>query len=109
MADLTTKRLVDKIDYDATYKNCITGISLEKGAVPMYFGNDRQAIEVALDSIGLTSSQMSKVVRIKNTTHLDIVAVSEVYLDALHQRNDVDILGDPEPMQFDRHDNLLPL
>ena len=109
LADLTTKRLVDKIDYDVTYKNCITGISLEKGAVPMYFENDRQAIEVALDSIGLTSSQMSKVVRIKNTLRLDIVGVSEAYLDELHQRNDVEILGDPEPMQFDRHNNLLPL
>jgi len=104
LADLTTKRLVDKIDYDVTYKNCITGISLEKGAV-----NDRQAIEVALDSIGLTSSPKSKVVRIKNTLRLDIVAVSEAYLDELHQRNDVEILGDPEPMQFDRLNNLLPL
>ena len=109
LADLTTKRLVDKIDYDVTYKNCITGISLEKGAVPMYFENDRQAIEVALDSIGLTSSPKSKVVRIKNTLRLDIVGVSEAYLDELHQRNDVEILGDPEPMQFDRHHNLLPL
>jgi hypothetical protein len=109
LADLTTKRLVDKIDYDVTYKNCITGISLEKGAVPMYFENDRQAIEVALDSIGLTSSPKSKVVRIKNTLRLDIVGVSEAYLDELHQRNDVEILGDPEPMQFDRHNNLLPL
>jgi len=109
LADLTTQRLVDKIDYDVTYKNCITGISLEKGAVPMYFENDRQAIEVALDSIGLTSSPKSKVVRIKNTLRLDIVAVSEAYLDELHQRNDVEILGDPEPMQFDRLNNLLPL
>ncbi len=109
LADLTTKRLVDKIDYDATYKNCITGISLEKGAVPMHFDNDRQAIEVALDSIGLTSSQKSKVVRIKNTLQLDMVGVSEAYLDELHKRDDMEILGDPEPMKFDRHNNLLPL
>jgi hypothetical protein len=109
LVDLTTKRLVDKIDYDVTYKNCITGISLEKGAVPMNFETDRQAIEVALDSIGLTSSQLSKIVRIKNTLCLDIVEVSEAYLDALHPRDDVEILGNPEPMQFDRQNNLLPL
>ena len=109
LADITTKRLVDKIDYDATYKNCITGISLEKGAVPMYFKNDRQAIEVALDSIGLIPAQMSKIVRIKNTLRLDIVGVSEAYLDELHQRDDLEILGDPEPFMFDHNDNLLPL
>jgi uncharacterized protein (DUF362 family) len=109
LADLTTKRLVDKIDYAATYKNCITGISLEKGAVPMHYGNDRQAIEVALDSIGLISPPLSKIVRIQNTLQLDIVGVSEIYIDELHHRNDVDILTEIEPMGFDRHNNLLPL
>ena len=109
LADLTTKRLVDKIDYAATYKNCITGISLEKGAVPMHFEHDRQAIEVALDSIGLISPRMSKIVRIKNTLRLDIVGVSEVYMDELHNRNDVDILTEIEPMGFDRQNNLLAL
>ena len=78
LADLTTKRLVDKIDYDVTYKNCITGISLEKGAVPVYFENDRQSIEVALETIGPVHPAMSKVVRIKNTLHLDIVGFGHV-------------------------------
>ncbi len=109
LADLTTQRLVDKIDYEVTYKNCITGISLEKGAVPMHFGNDRQAIEVALDSIGLISPRMSKIVRIHNTLRLDIVGVSEVYMDELHNRSDVDILTEIEPMGFDRQNNLLAL
>jgi len=109
LADLTTKRLVDKIDYAATYKNCITGISLEKGAVPMYFEDDRQAIEVALDSIGLISPRRSKIVRIQNTLRLDVVGVSEIYLNELHHRRDVDILTEMEPMGFDRQDNLLSL
>ncbi|MBW2707166.1 MAG: DUF2088 domain-containing protein [Deltaproteobacteria bacterium] len=109
LADLTTKRLVDKIDYAATYKNCITGISLEKGAVPMYFEDDRQAIEVALDSIGLISPRRSKIVRIQNTLRLDVVGVSEIYLNELHHRSDVDILTEIESMGFDRQDNLLSL
>jgi len=109
LADITTQRLVDKIDYGVTYKNCITALSLEKGAVPMYFGNDRQAIEVALDSIGLIPSRMSKIVRIKNTLRLEIVGVSEAYMEELHQRKDVEILRGPEPMEFDSKNNLLPL
>jgi len=109
LVDVTTKRLVDKIDYGITYKNCITALSLEKGAVPMYFGNDRQAIEVALDSIGLIPSGTSKIVRIKNTLRLDIAGVSEACLDELRQRSDVEILREPAPMAFDRDNNLLPL
>ena len=109
LADITTQRLVDKIDYAATYKNCITGTSLEKGAVPMYFGNDRQAIEVALESIGLIPSAMSKIVRIQNTLRLEILEVSEAYIPELHPRNDVKIIKGPELMEFDSNNNLLAL
>ena len=109
LADLTTKRLVDKIDYDVTYKNCITGISLEKGAVPIHFENDRRAIEVALDTIGSLPASLAKIVRIINTLRLDVVAVSEAYGEVLHQKKELEILEKPRPMEFDHSNNLLPL
>ena len=79
LADLTTKRLVDKINYQATYMNCITGISIEKAAVPMFFETDQECIRTALGSVGLTPPEKSRIVRIKNTLHVDEVEVSEVY------------------------------
>ena len=109
LADLTTKRLVDKIDYDATYKNCITGISPEKAAVPMHFETDRKAIEVGLGSMGLIGPEKSRTVRIKNTSRLEIVEVSEAYAEELRQRSDLEILGQPRPMKFDDEDNLIAL
>jgi hypothetical protein len=107
LADITTQRLVDKIDYDATYKNCITGISLEKAAVPMHFKNDRKAIEVGLGSMGLIPPEKSKIVRIKNTNRLETVQVSEAFADELQQRSDLEILGEPQSMEFEDNDNLL--
>jgi hypothetical protein len=106
LVDITTKRLVDKIDYRATYMNAITGISLEKAAVPMHFATDREAIEVALGSIGLVPPEKSKIVRIKNTLHLDEVEVSEIYGKEVRQRPDLEILEGPGPMTFDRDGNL---
>jgi len=108
LTDLTTQRLVDKIDYAATYKNCITAISLEKAAVPMHFETDRQAIEVGLGSMGLIPPEASKIVRIKNTSSLEMVEVSEAYAVELKQRTDLEIIGQPQPMVFDKADNLLP-
>ena len=108
LTDLTTQRLVDKIDYAATYKNCITAISLEKAAVPMHFETDRQAIEVGLGSMGLIPPEASKIVRIKNTSRLEMVEVSEAYAVELKQRTDLEIIGHPQPMVFDKADNLLP-
>ena len=109
LADLTTKRLVDKINYQATYMNCITGISIEKAAVPMHFETDQEAIQVALGSVGLTPPEKSRIVRIKNTLHVDEVEVSEVYREELGKRADLEILEGPEPMAFDRQGNLPPL
>lgn len=109
LADLTTKRLVEKINYPATYMNCITGISIEKAAIPMYFETDQEAIRVALGSAGLTPPEKSRIVRIKNTLQLDEVEVSEVYEKEFSQRSDLEILEGPYPMGFDSKGNLLIL
>jgi len=109
LADLTTKRLVDKINYQATYMNCITGISIEKAAVPMHFVTDQEAVRVALGSIGLIAPEKSKIVRIKNTLHVDEVEVSEVYREELGQRSDLEVLEGPQPMPFDPKGDLSPL
>jgi len=109
LADLTTKRLVDKIDYQAMYMNCMTGISIEKAAVPMHFETDQEAIKVGLGSVGLTPPEKSKIVRIKNTLLVDEVEVSEAYGEELKKRSDLEILESPKPMSFDRRGNLLPL
>jgi uncharacterized protein (DUF362 family) len=106
LVDISTRRLVDKIDYRATYMNAITGISLEKAAVPMHFETDREAIEVALGSIGLIPPEESRIVRIRNTLHLDEVEVSEIYGKEIRQRPDLDILEGPSPMTFDKDGNL---
>jgi uncharacterized protein (DUF362 family) len=109
LVDITTQRLVNKIDYQATYMNAITGISLEKAAVPMHFVTDQRAIEVALGSIGLTPSEESRIVRIKNTLHLDELEVSEIYAQEVRQRSDLEILEGPNPVIFDGDGNLRDL
>jgi hypothetical protein len=108
-ADVTTQRLVDKIDRLSTYMNCITGISLEKAAIPMHFETDRECIEVALGSVGLIPSERSRVVRIKNTLQLDEVEVSEVYQEEMTSRPDLEMLEGSRPMSFDDRGNLFPL
>jgi len=108
-ADLTTQRLVDKIDRVSTYMNCITAISLEKAAIPMHFETDRECIEVALGSVGLIPPKESRIVRIKNTLQLDEVEVSEIYKDDIPNRPDLEILEGPHPLPFDARGNLVPL
>ena len=109
LADITTKRLVDKIDRVSTYMNCITGISIEKAAVPAYFDTDRECIEIALGSVGLTPPEQSRIVRIKNTLQLDEVEVSEVYSSEIPGRSDLALCAGPHELTFDPAGNLTPL
>jgi len=53
-ADMTTWRLVRKIDYAAMYMNGITSSDTHDSKVPMAFDTDRDAIRTALNMNGLT-------------------------------------------------------
>ena len=73
----------------------------------MYFESDREAVEVALGSIGLIPAAKSKIVRIKNTLRLDTAEVSEAYAEMFQQRTDLEIIGGPYRMEFNGENNLL--
>jgi hypothetical protein len=108
LADFTTTRLVEKIDRHATYMNGITGLGPQKSRTPFYFDTDGEAIEVALNTIGLTPPEEAKVVRIESTLKLAEVDISEALVEAAKLRSDLEIIGELEPLAFDSDNNLLP-
>jgi hypothetical protein len=109
MADLTTKRRVDKINHTNTNINVITTGALDLAKVPMAFASDREAIEVALGMIGLTASEDARIVRIKNTLHVTEMDVSEPLLGEAKKNPSLSPVGGPAPMRFDIDGNLAPL
>lgn len=109
LVDFTTQRLVDKYDRHATYMNCITALGPQKARIPVYYDTDRESIENALETVGLTPPEEARVVRIHSTLHLIDVEVSEVLLPELQDRDDIEILGDPQEMAFDEQQNLVPI
>jgi hypothetical protein len=99
-ADFTTRRLVDKIDMKATLINCITACAPWGARIPATYETDREAIETALDCIGLTPPERARVVRIKNTLVLGELEVSEAFAADVARRSDLTILGEA-PLRFD--------
>jgi len=99
LADVTTRRLVEKIDYQATYQNAVTAMGLEKAAVPMHFDTDEAALSAALNSIGLVPPARSRIVRIRHTGDLKVVEVSAACLPQLAKNTR--ILAGPQPLAFD--------
>ena len=109
LADFTTTRLVEKIDRRATYMNSITSLGPQKVRVPIYYDTDREAVENALETVGLTAPQDCRVARIESTLHLGEVEISESLLETARERRDLTIIGEPYEMTFDTEGNLKPL
>jgi hypothetical protein len=106
MADMTTRRLVEKINYKAMHMNAITSGVPEAARVPMAFDTDREAIQVALGMIGLTPPEQAAVVRIKSTLLLVEMDVSEALLPLVKAHDRLTIASDPVPLAFDNTGNL---
>lgn len=104
LADVTTRRLVDKVDFGSTYINCITSNFFVGGKVPVTMDTDREAIEVALT--GYTADQV-RLVRIKNTLKLDEMDVSESLLGEIQGQDDLTVLGEQGRLSFDDAGNLI--
>jgi hypothetical protein len=105
-AEMTTKRLVRKINYAAMHMNAITSGVAEAAKVPMAFDTDRQAIEIALGMIGLTTPEQARVVRIKNTLHLTEIDCSEALLAEVKAHQRLTPATAPAVMTFDAQGNL---
>jgi hypothetical protein len=108
MADVTTRRLVDKINYQAMYMNAITSGVSEGAKVPMTFDTDREAIQVALAMIGLTPPERARIVRIKTTLHLTEMDVSEALLPEVKANERLSVVTQPAPFAFDAQGHLPP-
>lgn len=109
MAEFTTKRLVDKIDYHATYTNVITGQHVSAGAVPLHCDTDAEVLDIALESIGLIAPEDARVLWIPNTLDLGEVEASEAYLAQADIRDDLEILSGLRPLETEADGNLPPM
>jgi len=100
LADFTTRRLADKIDWEPTYVNALTACSPGGPKLPAVLDTTQEAIAVALSCLGLDRIEDARVVRVRNTLRLTEVEVSEAFLPEVAGRDDLTLLGEPADMTF---------
>ncbi|QDT87819.1 lactate racemase domain-containing protein [Gimesia chilikensis] len=106
LAEFTNERTVAGVDWQSTRINTITGSHPTAGMVPLVYPNDREAIEAALQTVGLVEPETSGIVQIYDTLELSEVVVSETYLEEINSRDDLDIISGPFDLPFDAEGNL---
>ncbi len=106
-ADITTRRVVDSIDLNATYTNAFTSGALAAVKIPVVLDNDESAIRVAIRCTPRESLSDVKIVHIQDTLHLGEIDISENYLQKLQGRPDIRVVG-ASPFHFDCGGWLIP-
>jgi len=92
LADVITRKLAEKIDYGVTYTNIVTSSFLERGKLPIVAENDQKALEYALRSCGYIPPGKERIIRVKDTLHLDELYVSDNILEEIENHSSIDIL-----------------
>ena len=103
LVDIVTQRLFRKIDFEATYINCLTARALEAAKLPIVADTDEIAIKLALYLTGRGPDDV-RLVRIKNTAKLNVLEISQNLTTAT---NKVQKIGEAFHYQFDRRGELL--
>jgi hypothetical protein len=109
LADFTTERLLRTMDRRTTYTNALTARTPEHSRLPVAFETDREALQIALDTLRTGDPQRARIVRIKNTLELKRMLASEALLSEVRQRKDLLLLSEPQEMTFDSQGNLEPI
>jgi hypothetical protein len=105
--DLITDKLFRKIDTTATYLNCLTTTFIPRGFIPLHFPNERDAIEMAVTSLGRCVPEELRLMIVPNTLHLGELLVSERLTQELRQQPNIEIDPKPLPFAFDSELNMV--
>jgi hypothetical protein len=98
LADVTTRRLVEKIDWKITNANVQASGFLERGKLPHVEETEDKAIEWALRQCAPTPPDRARIIRIKNTLHLETMLVSEAVVKELEGRDTIEIIRTPNEL-----------
>ena len=73
---------------------------------PFDYETDREILDIALPTIGLTEPPHAKLLWIHNTLDVVEVECGEAYLPQAREMPNLEILTEPRPLPFDAHGNL---
>jgi hypothetical protein len=101
LADVVLRRAVAKIDHRKTYMNCITAKTPEGARVPLTVDTDREALAIALACCIKVTPVEARIVRARDTKHLDLLYVSAAALPELLATGRCEVVRPTAPIAFD--------
>jgi len=107
MVDLTTERVIEKVDLKASYTNAITTGLWSSVRLPIALENDRAVLNTALAKVA--DPRQVRMARIINTLKLETFWATQPLLGELGTHSGVTVDETPRHIAFDDQGRLLPL
>ncbi len=107
IADVTTQRVLRKMDWTKTYVNIVTAGVLDGAKMPIIANNDRDAIGIGIRGCPGVSADKARIVRISNTLEMNTVWVSEPMMDEVAANADLSSISSPFDCEFSDDGDLL--
>jgi len=104
LADFTTRRLVEKIDYRATYTNVLASGIYSAGRIPVTLENDKEILDAVIHR--MEHPEKARIIRIRNTLELDQFLATEALVGEVLRQGQLEICGDLMETCFDEKGNL---
>ena len=105
LADLIPERLRAKIDWHATYTNCLTAGNFAAAKQPVTLASDREVIETGLMG---KNAATARVAWIQNTLELETLWLSPALLEEVEKTQTLTQVGKAQEVQFTADGALLP-
>lgn len=109
MADVTTDRLVNKIDWVPTRINSLTASTPAAIRLPIHFATDRECLERMWPTVGKFNSKDVTIGWFRNTMELSPALLSENLMEEMGKNPLLEIAGDAREIEFNKDGNLVDL
>lgn len=106
LSDFTTKRMVEKMNAEATYANGLTSTVCLPCNISTTLENDYYAIKAAVKTCNILDYNACRLVRIRDTLHLGEIHISAGMLDEARRHPDIEVLAEPGEWRFDEEGNV---
>jgi len=107
VVDITTDRLVSKIDWVPTRTNALTSLGLSTIRTPIHLPTDRACLEAIMPTVGKLDMAEVTVGWLRNTLDLGVLALSENLRPEVEKNPILKILESAREVEFDSGGNLV--
>ena len=101
LADVTTRELVNKINYKDMYTNTITSTFLNRAKIPITADTEKEAVEIAIKTCWQPNQKGLKLLIMKNTLDLEYLYISEAIWNEIKDSKKLEACGNWEELAFD--------